>query len=187
MRRFLRGVWRVIKGLPLAILSPILVFIAAASLLFCDLYCRLRGKTPLPADTKPDTRAASIVIPNWNGRDLLAKYLPSVLAAAEQRRGSEVIVVDNGSTDGSARIRAGELSRACGWSRCRENLGFGGGSNAGFESRAYDIVVLLNSDMRVERDFLSAAARRASRTKKSSPSPARFSSPIRTRCAKRPG
>lgn len=154
MRRFLRGVWRILKGLPLAIVSPLMVILAAVSLLLCDLYCRLRGERTLPADTKPDTRAASIVIPNWNGRDLLAKYLPSVLAAAEQRRGSEVIVVDNGSTDGSAQfvlenypnVRLVSLA---------ENLGFGGGSNAGFEIARHDVVVLLNSDMRVERDFLT--------------------------------
>jgi glycosyltransferase involved in cell wall biosynthesis len=42
------------------------------------------------------------VIPNWNGRDLLEKYLPSVIAAAQRLAGSEVIVVDNGSTDSSA-------------------------------------------------------------------------------------
>ncbi len=35
------------------------------------------------------------------------------------------------------------------------NLGFGGGSNAGFRAAKNDIVVLLNSDMRVERDFLA--------------------------------
>ena len=35
------------------------------------------------------------------------------------------------------------------------NLGFGGGSNAGFRAAANDIVVLLNSDMRVEPDFLA--------------------------------
>src|SRR5207245_1638680 len=35
-----------------------------------------------------------------------------------------------------------------------QNLGFGGGSNAGIRAAKNDIVVLLNSDMRVERDFL---------------------------------
>ena len=35
-----------------------------------------------------------------------------------------------------------------------KNLGFGGGSNAGFRAARNDIVVLLNSDMRVEPDFL---------------------------------
>jgi len=93
------------------------------------------------------------VIPNWNGRDLLEKYLPSVIAAAQRVSGSEVIVVDNGSTDGSAafirerfpKVRVLALEK---------NLGFGGGSNAGFSAARHDIVVLLNSDMRVEPVFL---------------------------------
>ena len=36
-----------------------------------------------------------------------------------------------------------------------KNLGFGGGSNAGFREARNDIVVLLNSDMRVDREFLA--------------------------------
>ncbi len=39
-----------------------------------------RRRSP-PEKHPPDTAAASIVIPNWNGRDLLEKYLPSVIAA----------------------------------------------------------------------------------------------------------
>ena len=42
------------------------------------------------------------MIPNWNGRDLLEKYLPSVIAATRDNPANEIIVVDNGSTDGSA-------------------------------------------------------------------------------------
>ena len=84
---------------------------------------------------------------------MLEKYLPSVVAAAERVAGSEVIVVDNGSTDGSAgfireqfpQVRVVALEK---------NLGFGGGSNAGFRAARHDVVVLLNSDMRVEPDFL---------------------------------
>ena len=46
--------------------------------------------------------AASVVIPNWNGRDLLAKYLPSIVTALASNPDNEIIVVDNGSSDGSA-------------------------------------------------------------------------------------
>ena len=55
----------------------------------------------------------------------------------------------------AARIGSGRITRRSGCSRCRENLGFGGGSNAGFRAAKNDIVVLLNSDMRVEPDFLA--------------------------------
>jgi GT2 family glycosyltransferase/glycosyltransferase involved in cell wall biosynthesis len=154
MRRTLGAMWRILIGLPLALLSPILLIIAAGALGLCDLMALLRRRSPLPADTQPDTRAASIVIPNWNGRDLLEKYLPSVIAAAAQREGSEVIVVDNGSTDGSAELVLQKFVTVR-LIALDENLGFGGGSNCGFEHARNDIVVLLNSDMRVERDFLA--------------------------------
>jgi glycosyltransferase involved in cell wall biosynthesis len=50
----------------------------------------------------PNRESASLVIPNWNGRDLLQKYLPSVVTAMSGNPANEVIVVDNASTDGSA-------------------------------------------------------------------------------------
>src|SRR5579864_7480600 len=102
MRRVGGVVWRILKGLPLALLSPVLLLAAALAMLLCDLVCRLRARRPLPADSQPNIDAASIVIPNWNGRDLLEKYLPSVIAAAAKAPGSEIILVDNGSRDGSA-------------------------------------------------------------------------------------
>ncbi len=145
--------WRILSGLPLAILSPFLLFIAAAGLALTDLFARLAPRRKLDQETRPDTSSAAIVIPNWNGRDLLEKYLPSVIAASGRVPGSEVIVVDNGSTDGSAafiRERFPQVRVVA----LEANLGFGGGSNAGFKAARHDVVVLLNSDMRVEPDFL---------------------------------
>lgn len=144
---------RILRGLPLALLSPLLLLIAAAALAIADFISRLAPRGTLAPSSKPGTTSAAIVIPNWNGRDLLEKYLPSVVAAANRVPGSEVIVVDNGSTDGSAdvirenfpQVRLVPLSA---------NLGFGGGSNAGFLAAKHDVVVLLNSDMRVENNFL---------------------------------
>ena len=46
-------------------------------------------------------RPVSFVIPSYNSRSLLEKYLPSVLEEA-RRSGSEVVVVDDCSTDGTA-------------------------------------------------------------------------------------
>ena len=98
--------------------------------------------------------SASVVIPNWNGRDLLERYLPSVVEAMAGNSDNEILVVDNGSTDGSAEyLRAafpGVKVLAL-----PENRGFGGGSNAGVAAAANDTVVLLNSDMRVDCGFLA--------------------------------
>jgi GT2 family glycosyltransferase len=153
VKTFLIILWRFVKALPLVLLFPILLAIAMSALALVDLISAFRKKA-LPPDQRPNNEAASVVIPNWNGRDLLAKYVPSIIEALSANRDNEIIVVDNGSQDGSAEflrqhfpsVRVLALDR---------NLGFGGGSNAGFRAAKNDIVVLLNSDMRVERDFLA--------------------------------
>ena len=153
MKTFLIILWRFVKALPLVIVFPILLAIALAALAAVDLAAKF-GKKTLAPDLRPNNTAASVVIPNWNGRDLLAKYIPSIIEALSGNAENEIIVVDNGSEDGSAdflrehfpSVRVLALDR---------NLGFGGGSNAGFRAANNDIVVLLNSDMRVERDFLA--------------------------------
>ncbi len=144
---------RFLRAMPLLILTPFALTIGAAGLALADLAWLIGGRRAKPADARPDTRAASIVVPNWNGRDLLERFLPSWIAAIAHHPGSEIIVVDNGSTDGSAawmsenypEVRVLALSR---------NLGFGGGSNAGVRAAKNEIIVLLNSDMRVEPNFL---------------------------------
>jgi GT2 family glycosyltransferase/glycosyltransferase involved in cell wall biosynthesis len=148
---------RFLRALPLLILAPLLLAISAVALAATDLAWLVAGRRTKPANTRPDTRAASLVIPNWNGKDLLERFLPSWLAAIEAHPGSEIIVVDNGSTDSSSawleavharhpQVRLVALPK---------NLGFGGGSNEGFRAAKNDVVVLLNSDMRVEPDFLA--------------------------------
>ncbi|HLH42343.1 MAG TPA: glycosyltransferase [Bryobacteraceae bacterium] len=152
MRTVAAAAWRLLKGVPLAVAVFILQACAAAALLLCDLASAMVPKH-LGRCESVKSRSASIVIPTWNGRELLEKYLPSVVAAIEDLPDSEIIVVDNGSTDGSAsfvkkrfpRVRVLALER---------NLGFGGGSNAGVQAARNDVVVLLNSDMRVDRGFL---------------------------------
>jgi GT2 family glycosyltransferase/glycosyltransferase involved in cell wall biosynthesis len=148
------AVLRFLRALPLLVLVPIAIAIGAAALAITDLLWLLAGRRQPVRNTTPDTRAASLVIPNWNGRDLLERFLPSWVAAIADHPESEIIVVDNGSTDGSA-----DWIRAA-WPQVRvlplpKNLGFGGGSNAGFRAAQNDVVVLLNSDMRVEPDFLA--------------------------------
>ncbi len=137
----------------LAAAAPLLLLAAAAALAGADLAARLRRRPTRAPDTAPGTGAVSIVIPNWNGRELLEKYLPSVVAAAAELPASEVMVVDNASTDGSRELLR-ERFPGVRLEALDRNLGFGGGSNAGFRSARHDIVVLLNSDMRVDPGFL---------------------------------
>jgi GT2 family glycosyltransferase/glycosyltransferase involved in cell wall biosynthesis len=145
---------RLLRALPLLAVSPFAMLLTVAAIGLSDLLFAIFGGRKLPTETQPDARAASVVIPNWNGRDLLAKYIPSVQAALADNPASELIVVDNGSTDGSAAFLREHFPRVK-VVALETNLGFGGGSNAGFRAAQNDIVVLLNSDMRVERDFLA--------------------------------
>src|SRR5437762_13630132 len=141
MTSFLAGAWRLLRALPLAVSSPFLLILSALALLLCDLVAALRPRRTLSPDTAPNTRAVSVVIPNWNGRDLLEKYLPSVIEALADSPESEIIVVDNGSQDGSAQFLDEHFPQVRILSLER-NLGFGGGSNTGFEAARHDIVVL---------------------------------------------
>jgi O-antigen biosynthesis protein len=153
VRTFLTILWRLIKFLPLLLISPLLILIAMASLAATDLIANIRGRRPLAPVSPGRNESATVVIPNWNGRDLLAKYLPSVIDALSGNPHNEILVVDNGSEDGSAQFLRDTFPQVRVLALDR-NLGFGGGSNAGFRAAKNDIVVLLNSDMRVEKDFL---------------------------------
>jgi GT2 family glycosyltransferase len=93
----------------------------------------------------------SVIIVTWNGRGWLERSLPSVLALDPPA--AEVIVVDNGSTDGTAAylrdvfpsVRVVALDR---------NLGFAGGNNAGARDAASPYLVFLNNDVEVDRAWL---------------------------------
>jgi GT2 family glycosyltransferase len=149
----LRLIAGIFTALLLALLSPIVILIPWAALLLADAWTRLTRRRRPPRDDRPRTDAASVVIPNWNGRDLLERYLPSVIEALAGNPANEIIVVDNGSSDGSAEYVRQAFPEVKVIS-LPENLGFGGGSNAGFREASNDIVVLLNSDMRVDPSFL---------------------------------
>ena len=154
---------RILRALPLLLLSPFLIAISALALALSDLFSPQRrgdaenqnrfSSAPLRLCGESET-PASAVIPNWNGRDLLEKYLPSVIAAFAHNPAHEVIVVDNGSTDGSADYLRANFPHVKLLALDR-NLGFGGGSNAGFAAAKNPVVVLLNSDMRVDPNFLA--------------------------------
>ena len=130
------------------------VLLNAFSLALADLAWLLFGRRrPRPPAAEPTARPASlsVVIPSWNARDLLEKFLPSVVRAASFHSANEVIVVDNASEDGTAAFLAERFPEVR-VLRLERNLGFGGGNNAGVRAARHRVVVVLNNDMRVEED-----------------------------------
>ena len=136
------------------------VVLAALSLFVADCLSLLRRRNVFGPDTTPDNTAATVVIPNWNGRDLLEKYIPSIVEALAGNDANEILVVDNASQDGSVEFLREHFPQVT-VVALEGNRGFGGGSNAGFRAARNDVVVLLNSDMRVAPDFLLRCWRRS--------------------------
>jgi GT2 family glycosyltransferase len=105
-------------------------------------------------DEAPPAKNASVVVLNWNGRHFLQDLLPTLQVAVGNAPGDhEVIVVDNGSDDGSADFVAREHP----WAkvvRLPENRFFIRGNAAGARAATRDLLVFLNNDMRVEPHFL---------------------------------
>ncbi len=96
----------------------------------------------------------SVVIPTFNGRELIEKNLPVLLSELE-RSGipSEVIVIDDGSSDGTAEFVSGQGERAR-LIRFEENRGFRPAIEAGMGDARGDLVLLLNNDVEVCEGFL---------------------------------
>ena len=90
-----------IAVLLLAVILWPIGLVVGAILLLGNLLTPRRRAVAQPLAPR-DTSAASLMILNWNGRDFLARLLPSVDAAISAHGGAhEVIVIDNGSTDDS--------------------------------------------------------------------------------------
>jgi GT2 family glycosyltransferase len=101
---------------------------------------------------------ASVIVLNWDGIEYLGPCLDAVLA--QDCDDFEVIVVDNGSTDGSADF-VSESYRQVRLIRNERNLGFAGGNNCGLKAATGDLLVLLNNDTEVRPGWLRALARTA--------------------------
>lgn len=115
---------------------------------------RLGGPRERPAQTLPwEDMRASVILVNYNGRSHLERSLPSVLSTVTPE--DEVLLVDNGSTDGSA-----------GWVAERfptvrlvpslTNGGFASGCNLGARHARGEYLVFLNPDTTVVPGWLDA-------------------------------
>jgi len=113
--------------------------------------------------------SVSIIIPNWNGERLLRKNLPKVIQAVKLSScQTEIIVVDDGSTDESVeylKTQNSKLKSVCAGRTTtknlklkivenKENRGFIYSCNRGVKEARGEVVVLLNNDVIPEKDFL---------------------------------
>ncbi len=126
------------------------------------------------------TPGVSIVIPSWNGLELLKRFLPSVIAAVTHYSQqfncpTEIVIIDDGSVDETvewlpaqgfvgARSDAQSPPRPVSPSpflpalrliRNETNRGFGPTCNRGFEAATYPLVFLLNNDVEVELNAIA--------------------------------
>lgn len=91
-------------------------------------------------------KRTAVVILNWNGRQHLEQFLPSVVAHTPQQ--VRIIVADNGSTDDSVAFLAQHYP-AIEIIRLERNYGFAEGYNRALEQVDAEFFILLNSDVEV--------------------------------------
>ena len=102
-----------------------------------------------------DCPTLSVIVVNWNGREHLSTCFRSLEASEYPRERLELILVDNGSTDGSLDLMRGLFPRVR-LIALPSNLGFTGGNNAGVEAASGEILVFFNNDMRIDPGAIPA-------------------------------
>lgn len=101
----------------------------------------------------------TVIIPNYNGTILLARHLPSVLAAmAAYGPTASLLVVDDGSTDDSV-TRLRQDFPAARILPLPRNGGFAAAVNTGVRAATTRLVLLLNNDVTLAPDFIAPLAR----------------------------
>lgn len=91
----------------------------------------------------------SIIIPTWNRVDLLEAVLESVGQQTYPSR--EVIVADNGSSDGSSAVATASGAKVV---RLEENRGFVEAVNLGIQAATGEWLLILNNDITLQADYI---------------------------------
>ena len=100
----------------------------------------------------------SVIVPNYNGLHLLKKHLPVLVKelANKDNSISDIVVVDNGSTDGSVSFLNKHFPDIQ-VVKLKENRGFAIAINMGVRYSKGNLLLLLNNDVEVTKGFLLAA------------------------------
>ena len=97
-------------------------------------------------------KLVSIIILNWNGKDYTGSCLQSIYKNTNYGA-YEIIVVDNGSTDGSQEMIKSKFPKVR-LIENKRNVGFAGGNNIGIRASSGDYVFLLNNDTLVTKNWM---------------------------------
>jgi GT2 family glycosyltransferase len=93
--------------------------------------------------------SVTAIVPNWNRRELLATVLADL--ARQTRPFKEILVVDNGSSDGSAEVAATAGARVI---QMGANAGFSRAVNCGIQAALSPWVAIVNNDVELAADWL---------------------------------
>lgn len=110
-----------------------------------------------------------IIIPNYNGSALVKKNLKFVIDSLKTYPQSNIIIVDDGS-DQEEKIKLKEVLGKTNEKKIQtifleRNSGFTSAVNAGIKKSNADLVALLNTDVRPEKDFLKPVIKRFEKNK----------------------
>ncbi len=95
------------------------------------------------------TERVTVIVPVWNGRELLTRLLASL--RAQTHPPEEILAIDNGSSDGAAELAEGEGARVI---RLGANLGFSKAANRGIRESRTEWLAIVNTDVELEPDWL---------------------------------
>lgn len=98
----------------------------------------------------------SIITVNYNGKHLLQKFINSVISLNYPDNKFELIVVDNGSSDGSIEYLQASFPKVR-LIKSKKNRGFGGGNNIGIRKAKGTLLLLVNNDTFLEKNCLKEA------------------------------
>jgi GT2 family glycosyltransferase len=104
---------------------------------------------------KMDKPRVSVIVLNWNGKRFLEKCLGSLLN--QDYSDYEVLLVDNGSTDGSVEFVKEKFGKNTNLKviALKKNYGFSKGNNIGIKYAQGDYVIILNNDTKVKENFIT--------------------------------
>ena len=141
--------WRLLH--PRAFVRPFMMLLARAAGLFTSLLKALPSPRSQPPPHNPAPPGISVVIPSRNGKELLERGLPAIMLESP----SEIIVVDNGSTDGTPEFLRTHYP-ALVVDVHAAPLSFASAVNAGIRKARFSHVCFLNNDMVIEPGFFEA-------------------------------